>query len=139
MARGGSSGKRLAGYVVVGLVVGLAAIVASRLRRDLPVEMLRARWAGGASRFIDVDGMQVHVRDEGSGPAVVLLHGTSSSLHTWDGWADGLRDHYRVVRFDLPAFGLTGPSPSGDYSLDAYVTFVSHVLQRLRVPRFVLA
>src|SRR4051794_39241067 len=134
-----SSGRRLAGYLAIGVAVGLVAIVASKVRGDLPVEALRARWAGGASRFVEVDGMQVHLRDEGTGPTVVLLHGTSTSLHTWDGWTAGLRDHYRVVRFDLPGFGLTGPSPSGDYTLAAYVTFVEHVLDRLQVQRFVVA
>ena len=113
--------------------------VRSRLRGDIPLETLKARWAGGASQFVAVDGMGVHVRDEGSGPAVVLLHGTSSSLHTWDGWVERLRQGHRVVRFDLPAFGLTGPSPARDYSIDAYTAFVDHLTTRLGLQRFVLA
>src|SRR5206468_1092598 len=70
-------------------------------------------------------------RDEGSGPLVVLVHGTSSSLHTWDGWAAALRDRWRVVRVDLPGFGLTGPSPARDYRIAAYVTFVDRFLERV--------
>src|SRR5512137_513167 len=82
---------------------------------DRPVEALRARWAGPPSRFMDVEGQPVHYRDEGprDDPApIVLLHGTSASLHTWDGWAAALRGERRVVRMDLPGFGLTGPEPS---------------------------
>jgi pimeloyl-ACP methyl ester carboxylesterase len=122
------------GALALALVI---AFLATR-KDDIPFETLKARWADGSSRFLPVDGMQVHYRDEGSGPAVVLLHGTSSSLHTWDGWTATLRGRYRVVRFDLPAFGLTGPSPSRDYSIDGYVAAVDQVLLRLGLQRFVL-
>jgi len=91
---------------------------------------------------MEVAGLQVHIRDEGphDDPApIVLLHGTSASLHTWDGWAQALRDKRRVIRFDLPGFGLTGPSADHDYSMDAYVRFVQAVLDRLDVTRFVIA
>lgn len=121
---------------VVALIVGVG--LARRIREDLPLEVLRARWATGASRFVDVDGMQVHYRDEGSGPSIVLLHGTSSSLHTWDGWVSELSRRYRVVRFDLPAFGLTGPNPARDYGMDAYAAFVDHLTSRLGLRTFVL-
>ncbi len=85
--------------------------------------------------------MQVHLRDEGphDDPApIVLLHGTSASLHTWDGWAQALREKRRVIRFDLPGFGLTGPNAENDYSMDAYVRFVKAVMSQLDVQRFVI-
>ncbi len=129
---------RRVGYVLGALVLLLTVGYLSRLRGDIPLETLKARWAGGTSQFVAVDGMEVHVRDEGSGPPVVLVHGTSSSLHTWDGWAERLRQGHRVVRFDLPAFGLTGPSPTRDYSIDAYVALVDHLTTRLGLRRFVL-
>jgi len=138
MAVSASKVARRAGYVLGALVVLLAIGYLSRLRGDIPLATLKAHWAGGTSHFVAVDGMDVHVRDEGIGPAVVLLHGTSASLHTWDGWAERLRQGHRVVRFDLPAFGLTGPSPSRDYSIDAYVTVVDHVTRRLGLQSFVL-
>jgi pimeloyl-ACP methyl ester carboxylesterase len=138
MAGSGAKVVRRVGYVLGAMVVLLAIVYLSRMRRDIPLATLKTRWAGGTSQFLAVDGMDVHVRDEGSGPAVVLLHGTSSSLHTWDGWAERLRHRYRVVRFDLPAFGLTGPSPARDYSIDAYAAVVDHVTRRLGLRRFVL-
>jgi pimeloyl-ACP methyl ester carboxylesterase len=82
------------------------------------------------------------VRDEGphDDPApIVLLHGTSASLHTWEGWAQALRTKRRVIRFDLPGFGLTGSNAENDYSTDAYVTFLRAVMDSLDVQRFVLA
>jgi pimeloyl-ACP methyl ester carboxylesterase len=106
------------------------------------VQQLSVRWAQAPSRFVDISGMQVHVRDEGprDDPVpVVLLHGTSASLHTWDGWVDALKVNRRVIRFDLPGFGLTGPNPTGDYSMAAYVKFVAAVMDQLGVKKFDIA
>ncbi|MEO6625207.1 MAG: alpha/beta hydrolase [Burkholderiaceae bacterium] len=121
-------------FLVAGVLVSWAP--------DKPVDLLRARWAPQPSRFVQVEGMAVHLRDEG--PAndplpLVLLHGTSDSLHTWDGWAAVLSRQRRVIRFDLPGFGLTGPDPQNDYSIARYVRFVSAVLDQLGVQRCVLA
>lgn len=126
---------------VVCLLV-LVVFIASVWAPDVPVERLKVRWAPPPSQFITINGMSVHVRDEGprdDSLPVVLLHGTSSSLHTWDGWAEALRPTHRVIRFDLPGFGLTGPAPDGDYRMEAYVRFVSQLLDTLHVGRAVLA
>ena len=106
------------------------------------VESLQARWAAAPSRFVAVDGLNVHLRDEGprdDALPIVLLHGTSASLHTWDGWAAALRAERRVIRMDLPGFGLTGPRADDDYSIAAYVRFVLRLLDGLGVERFVVA
>jgi pimeloyl-ACP methyl ester carboxylesterase len=127
----------LAGVLFFG-AIGLVATWAP----DQPVDELKSRWAKPPSRFIEVNGMQVHLRDEGphDDPApIVLLHGTSASLHTWQGWAVALRDRRRVIRFDLPGFGLTGPNRQNDYSIAADVLFVRAVMDKLGVQRFVLA
>ena len=133
--------RRLRWFLIgLGALVALLAIgVIAKSRSDIPLETLKAHWATGGSRFIRIDGMDVHYRDEGTGPVIVLLHGTSSSLHTWDGWARELAKDYRVLRMDLPAFGLTGPSPKGDYTHGAYVDFLEHFVARVGVPQFVLA
>ena len=109
---------------------------------DIPVQELTARWARPPSQFLEINGMQVHLRDEGphDDPApIVLLHGTSASLHTWEGWAQALRDKRRVIRFDLPGFALTGPNRQNDYSIATYVTFVRAAMDKLGVQRFVVA
>jgi len=79
--------------------------------------------------------MRVHYRDEGAGPPLVLLHGTSSSLHTWDGWVKALAGTRRLIRLDLPGFGLTGPAPDGDYSAERHARVVAALLDRLEVGR----
>jgi pimeloyl-ACP methyl ester carboxylesterase len=136
--RGGKRIGRVVGRIAGVLFALLCLVIVSQLKSDLPFETLRARYATGASRFTTVDGMNVHYRDEGSGPTVVLMHGTGASLHTWDAWAEALRDRFRVVRFDLPGFGLTGPRADGDYSMRAYAAFVEHTTSRLGLEQFAI-
>lgn len=129
---------RLRTVLACAALLGVAA-VALLYRPDLPPESLRARYAPPPSRFVRVQGMDVHYRDEGTGPAVVLLHGMGASLHTWEGWTAGLRDSLRVVRLDLPGYGLTGPFPHGDYRNAAYVAFLDAFLDSLDIRRASLA
>lgn len=122
-------------------VFALAGVMAT-WAPDRSVKQLSERWALPPSSFLTVNGMQVHLRDEGPREdpnPIVLLHGTSDSLHTWEGWSEDLRRQRRVIRFDLPAFGLTGPDPRSDYSIAAYVRFVTAVVDTLGVKSFVLA
>lgn len=103
--------------------------------------MLERRYARPHSRFITVEGVRMHVLDEGpkDGPAVVVLSSQWASISQWDGWADVFRDRYRFVRIELPGQGLTGPVPSGDHSLEHYRDLMLGALDQLRVDRFVLA
>lgn len=123
--------------VASGAILAIAA--ATQIRLDVPVERLKPRYTNQASRFARVQGMDVHYRDEGEGPVLVLLHGTSASLHTWNGWTDELQDAYRVVRLDLPGFGLTGPRPDDDYRVATYVSFLHDFLDTLDIHTFSLA
>ena len=110
--------KRIA--MGLGALLALAVVaagIAAVVYRDRPASEVEARWAKPPSRFVVIDGVRMHYRDEGSGPPVVLLHANYASLFMWEPWAAALKDRYRVIRVDLPAHGLTGPEPSGDYSL----------------------
>lgn len=133
---------RIVGVLAIAALVFILAGVIATWAPDRSVQQLSVRWAQPPSRFLEIDAMQVHVRDEGprDDPVpVVLLHGTSASLHTWDGWTDALKVNRRVIRFDLPGFGLTGPNPTGDYSIAAYVKFVTAVMDKLGIKKFEVA
>jgi pimeloyl-ACP methyl ester carboxylesterase len=132
---------RIAGFVLLALVVAFAGFIAMTWVPERSVAELRPRWGGPPSVFLDIDGMQVHVRDEGprDDPSpIVFLHGFGSSLHAWDGWAEALRDKRRVVRLDLPGFGLTGPSPDRVYSSERDIAVTLAVLDKLGIARCVL-
>ena len=134
--------RRFLSWTLLALLLGGAALTAAFWAPDRPVAELSARWAPPPSRFIAIEGMQVHLRDEGSrdDPSpILLLHGTSASLHTWEGWAQALRGQRRVISVDLPGFGLTGPFPDGDYRLAHYTRFLGELLDALGVRHAVIA
>jgi pimeloyl-ACP methyl ester carboxylesterase len=101
--------------------------------RTLPMDVLRQRYAQSPSRFVRVEGLDVHVRDEGQGPVLVLLHGVMASLHTWDDWVADLKKDHRVVRIDTPGHGLTGPFADGAYDPERYIRVIAGVLDALGV------
>ena len=131
---------------LLGLLLMLTALAVPLMRApDRPVQTLVARWAPPPSDFIDVKGQIVHYRDEGprgDSPPIVLLHGTSASLHTWEGWARTLKKTRRVITFDLPGFGLTGPFTgqyaADDYRGDTYARFVLDVMDALKIDSAVI-
>jgi len=133
---------KIAASLAGALLLLVAGFTAMNWAPDRPVSELAARWAEPPSTFIDVAGMRVHVRDEGlrDDPVpIILLHGTSASLHTWDGWVRELEQDRRVIRVDMPGFGLTGPTPDGDYTIAAYVRFATAVLDHFGIEHCVLA
>jgi len=133
---------KLVGWLFLLLVVAAVTFIVVNRVPDRSVEELKARWALSPSQFVEIAGMQVHLRDEGpreDSTPIVLLHGTSSSLHTWDGWVNALKDEHRVIRFDMPAFGLTGPSPDNNYTIENYSRIVVAVLDNLQIDHCVLA
>jgi pimeloyl-ACP methyl ester carboxylesterase len=130
----------IAGVLVV-LALAVGVFVAATWAPERTVAELQGRWAPPPSVFVDVAGMKVHLRDEGpreDASPIVLLHGTGSSLHAWDGWAEALKAKRRVIRFDLPGFGLTGPSPDGIYTVDYDVRLVIAILDKLGIAHCVL-
>ena len=105
-------------------------------------EEIVAKYADPDSRFVVLegnDGINVHYKDEGSGPAVLLVHSSTGDLKDYDGWVDILGHDYRVVRLDLPAFGLTGPVPSGNYSIERFLMLVDSLMDHLGIDRFAIA
>ena len=132
---------------IVGVLLMASALALALSRApDRSVQSLVARWAVPPSEFIDLDGQLVHLRDvgpRGDGLPLVLLHGTSASLHPWEGWSRALQGQHRVISVDLPGFGLTGPwsgrYASWSYRGDDLARFVLEVLDHLHVKRFAIA
>ena len=91
------------------------------------------------SKFMDLCGINVHYCDEGSGEVILLLHGVFSSLHTYNKWTEILSQSYRVIRLDLPGFGLTGPSIDNEYAIDLYVGYLKKFMDNLGVKNFHIA
>lgn len=131
------------GYLIkrffLGLLVLISVLIYQGYYQDITVENLKKSYANKHSKFIEIDGMQVHYKDEGTGFPIVLLHGTAASLHTWDDWTTELSKKYRVIRLDLPGFGITGPNKNADYSIESYVKFLHQFLSKINVNEYYLA
>jgi pimeloyl-ACP methyl ester carboxylesterase len=126
-------------YLLGLLIFAILVVIASGIRPDVPVEKLKAKYTNAHSKFVTIDGLSAHYRDEGKGFPLVLLHGSPSSLHTFDRLTAELSKQYRVIRLDLPGYGLTGPDAAGDYSLEWYVRFLDSFLIALKVDSCYLA
>jgi pimeloyl-ACP methyl ester carboxylesterase len=111
--------------------------------RDIPAAEIETRYASPASRFLNVDGVRIHYRDEGpvdsSQLPMVLVHANWGSLVDWDEWVDVISRDRRVVRFDMTSHGLTGTDPSGDYSLERTDWLMQQFVTGLALERFDLA
>jgi len=127
---------------VLGLFFGLLLLVLFIVcERDRPVKELIPIYANSSSQFMSILGMQVHYRDQGvqsDSVPLILLHGMSSSLNTWDSVVFYLANHRRVISLDLPGFGLTGPSPENMYNFDYYNKFIDSFTRRLQLAKFTL-
>ena len=141
--------KRLAKILLFAILatgISLTTLIAIYWASDKSVEELE-QWQLANSEFIDIDGMQVHIvrstkcANTDTAETIVLLHGTSASLHTWQGWTEALSAEYCVVSMDLPGFGLTGPfvNKTTEYTSANYASFVIEVLDKLNLDKVILA
>ncbi len=104
-----------------------------------PTDQLAEKYVNENSSFIEIRGAKVHVRESGTGPPLVLLHGVTSSLHTWEGWAEILGSSFRVIRVDAPGHGLTGDMPGFTYDEAGLVRFMEEFVEAMELKSFYLA
>jgi pimeloyl-ACP methyl ester carboxylesterase len=127
--------------ICLAIVASLIFLLLLVCERDRPLQELIPLYASPTSQFMPLLGMEVHFRDEGlksDSVPIFLLHGMSSSLHTWDSVVLQLATQKRVISLDLPGFGLTGPSPENTYNFDYYNKFIDSFSRRLQIKRFTL-
>ncbi|MEM7665745.1 MAG: alpha/beta hydrolase [Pseudomonadota bacterium] len=127
--------------IVVTLAAVLVVLFVVFRTPDTEVAEMRAKYGGEPSQFVEIgDGVTVHLRDEGprDGVPIVLLHGSNADLHTWEPWAEQLKETYRVIRFDQVGHGLTGADPNDDYSRANFTEDIRQVADALDLDRFIL-
>ncbi|MSO73159.1 MAG: alpha/beta hydrolase [Rhodospirillaceae bacterium] len=109
---------------------------AARAAADLPytnLQELKAKYQDKDSKFATINGLTVHYKDEGKGPAIMMIHGSSSTLHTYDVIADKLKGRYRIIRFDIPPLGLSGPVTDEDVNRVTDTDLPAKLLEQLGV------
>jgi pimeloyl-ACP methyl ester carboxylesterase len=130
--------RLIGGVVAVALIILVGLILATRAGAfNTRYKDMVAEFASPPSYFMTVDGVKVHVLDEGAGPPVLMLHSSMSNLHIWDAWADELKKNHRVVRIDWPPYGLTVDN-TGKAGMPHAETIVAGVVDQLKLNPFVL-
>ena len=134
--------KRLFKWAGLLLLAFLICIIYLGTYFDIPREELEAKYATGASQFLTLDdGTRIHYRDEGNqqGQVIVLVHGFNGSLFNFERLVPYLSEDYRLISLDLPAFGLTGAIPSGDYSTKNFIKTINQLVYSLNIEKFSIA
>ncbi|WP_417489070.1 alpha/beta fold hydrolase [Maricaulis sp.] len=130
----------LAALIVIGALAWMLTRPAADPALDQAARLDSPYWTD-ADRLVDIDGVMARVRSEGpaDAPVIVMVHGFSYSLESWDGWAEDLSADHRVIRMDLPGHGLTGPDPLQRYSVPQTVEFLGALLDELGLDHVTLA
>jgi pimeloyl-ACP methyl ester carboxylesterase len=130
----------LAGLLLL-LGVGPLLVPVPPLEGTLPPKQL----ADPDSRFVELQGIEVHYKIAGQGdPVLVLLHGFGASIFSWKKVLAPLAQEGTVIAFDRPAFGLTERPMPGDwteqnpYSPEFSASLVIALLDELGVERAIL-
>jgi len=126
------------GYLLVAILVLGIVLFVTFFQPDRSINDMKRLYTNANSQFIPLMGMQVHYRDEGNNRdsvPLLLIHGTSSSLNTFDSVVLLLKNNRRVITLDLPAFGITGPNATNEYGFAYYSTFLDSFLNTLNVQK----
>lgn len=127
--------------IVAIVLVSIVGLWFSAQKPDIPFEELETRYASSASQFMKLEsGDRIHFRDQGlkDKPAIILVHGYSASLHTWEEWVDSLKNDFRVVSLDLPGHGLTRETSLDSVSIPSFVDVIIEVANNLGIETFSL-
>lgn len=85
-----------------------------------------------ASRFVTAAGLNWHVQQMGSGPVMLLVHGTGASTHSWAGLMPLLAERFTIIAADLPGHGFTHPLPCAQMSLPGLAASLAALLAEIR-------
>lgn len=124
------------------IIAVLAAGWLALRRADIPYDTLETIYSVPDTQFMTLDdGLKVHFTDTGpqDRATIVLVHGFSASLHTWEAWKTALELDYRVITLDLPGHGLTRAEDPSQAKIERFAEVVHEVTQDLGVERFTLA
>ena len=136
--------RRLLRILFISLATLLGLLVLTLLflwwsNRDIPMTTLEQQYGGDNLQRLEIDGVNLAYKVEGSGPPLVLIHSHFYTMRQWQSWVEALQPDFTLIRFDLTSHGLTGADPSGDYSRARGSILLSALLDHLGIERASLA
>lgn len=127
------------GKLLAGLFLTCVFFLLLLYRSDISAVEINDKYQTPQSHFVEVNGVNVHVRFMGKGEPIFLLHGSFSSLHTWDAWQQELSLYFLTISLDFPGHGLTGPDELKRYTVEDYSELVLALAEKLNLRKFHLA
>jgi pimeloyl-ACP methyl ester carboxylesterase len=101
-------------FLVVGILfLGFVFAIYFRPKQIIAAGEVKAKYTLPSSHFINWRGTELHYTDEGSGFPIIMLHGFGGSHRNFNKITELLKDSFRVVRLDLPGFGMSD-MPKGE-------------------------
>jgi pimeloyl-ACP methyl ester carboxylesterase len=85
---------------------------------------------------IAVDGAELHVEVDGTGPALLLVNGAALNVRQWDGVIERLAAKHTVVRHDVRGTGSSSPGPPAGYTFEQYASDIVAVAVQLGLDAF---
>lgn len=129
----------LRGLLLILALILIAAAYLGWSNRDIPMQVLEKRYGGDTLLRLNIEGVNLAYKVEGSGPPLVLIHSHFHTMRQWQPWVDALAKDFTLIRFDLTSHGLTGADPSGDYSRARGSSLLEGLLNHLGVDRAAIA
>jgi len=132
---------KIAIVLILGIVLLFYSMIKLDIRypSDISKESIEAKYLLESSDFIEIDGVNIHFAIDGSGPDLLLLHANYANLIDWNPWVNLLKDHYRVIRIDIPGHGLTAADPSNDYSMQRTIFLLEGFLNAFEIQKLSVA
>lgn len=87
---------------------------------------------------VHVNGIRTNYHDVGSGPPVVLIHGSGPGVSAWANWRltlPALSEQHRMLAPDVLGFGYTDRPAGGRYDLEAWTEHLVGFLDALELER----
>jgi len=130
---------RIIGFSLLSIIIILVILILSFYQSDIPSNKNHQRYFTEESQYIEIDHNKLHIRKMGEGKPVLLIHGSFSSLHTWEVWQEQWINDFTTISIDLPGHGLTGPNPQGQYDTDYYADVLWKLVNHLNYDSIAIA
>jgi pimeloyl-ACP methyl ester carboxylesterase len=126
-------------FLLFGLIAFPAYLAFIRKDNIYPREVAKIKFVSPTSHFIKYQGKEIHFVDEGQGFPILMIHGFMGSHHNFEKLADSLKGQFRIIRVDLPGFGMSEffDPENGQHDLKKeYVDFFKFFIDTLKLEKF---
>ncbi|WKK74116.2 alpha/beta hydrolase [Marivirga salinae] len=130
---------KILGIGLLSIIGILVILLLSFYKSDIQASENQEKYFTEESQFIEIDSNKIHIRKMGKGFPILLIHGSFSSLHTWNVWQKQLLNDFTTISIDLPGHGLTGPNPQARYDTDYYANLLWELMDKLNYDSIAVA